>query len=65
MRVRHFGTFAKIEVQKNDLAKLDTLKDFITNEIREIGFGKIEIDSEGLVSGKLNRVLNPTDMKKK
>ena len=64
VRVRHFGTFAKIEVKKNDLAKLDTLKDFIANEIKEIGFENIEIDIEGLVSGKLNRVLNPSHMKK-
>lgn len=57
VRVRHFGTFGRIEVQKEDLEKLLSLKDMIINKIKAIGFDRIEIDEEGLVSGKMNRVL--------
>lgn len=64
VRVRHFGSLGKIEVKKNDLEKLNSLKDFVFNEMKSIGFEQVEIDSEGLVSGKMNRVLSPSDMKK-
>ena len=64
VRVRHFGSLGKIEVKKNDLEKLNSLKDFIFNEMRSIGFEQTEIDAEGLVSGKMNRVLNPSAIKK-
>ena len=58
VRVRHFGTFGKIEVQKDDLEKLLLIKDKVMGEIRELGFARVEIDEEGLVSGKLNRAIN-------
>ena len=64
VRVRHFGTFAKVEVQKNDVQKLQSLEDLMIPEMINIGFEKIEIDTEGLVSGKMNRVLNSVDLKK-
>ena len=57
VRVRHFGTFGKIEVQKDDLEKLILIKDKIIDEIKAIGFTHIDIDEEGLVSGKMNRAL--------
>ena len=64
VRVRHYGTFAKIEVQKNDIDKLLAIKDLVINEMKEIGFELTEIDQEGLVSGKMNRILHPLDLKK-
>jgi len=64
VRVRHFDTFAKIEVQISDIDKLVTIKDIVIMEMKKIGFERIEIDQEGLVSGKLNRILNPLDLKK-
>lgn len=57
IRLRHFGTFGKIEVRKEDLEKLQLIKNTVISEIKELGFERIEIDEEGLVSGKLNRVL--------
>jgi pyridinium-3,5-biscarboxylic acid mononucleotide sulfurtransferase len=57
VRVRHYGTYGKIEVQKTDLEKLRSIKDVVISKIKAIGFGQIEIDEEGLVSGKMNRVL--------
>ena len=57
VRVRHFGTFGRIEVQKVDLDKLLLIKDKVYTEIKKLGFARIEIDEEGLVSGKMNRVI--------
>jgi len=65
VRVRHFGTFGKIEVQKQDLEKLQLIKDKVIGEIKELGFVRIEIDQEGLVSGKMNRVLSTSDKENK
>jgi len=57
VRVRHYGTFGKIEVQKADLEKLQSIKDMVISQIKAVGFEQVEIDEEGLVSGKMNRVL--------
>ena len=65
VRVRHFGTFGKIEVQKEDLDKLQLIKDKVIAEIKAVGFARIEIDEEGLVSGKMNRVLSTSDKENK
>lgn len=58
VRVRHYGTFGKIEVQRADLEKLQSIKDMVISQIKAVGFERIEIDEEGLVSGKMNRVIN-------
>ncbi len=60
VRLRHYGTFGKIEVQKADFVKFSEVKDLVINEIKDLGFERIEIDEEGLVSGKMNRVLKST-----
>lgn len=64
VRVRHYGTFAKIEVQKDNIDKLIVIKDLVIKEMNEIGFKRTEIDQEGLVSGKMNRIFQPLDLKK-
>ena len=64
VRVRHFETFAKIEIQRSDFNKLLVIKDIVSAEMKEIGFERTEIDQEGLVSGKMNRILNPVNLKK-
>lgn len=63
VRVRHFGTHGKIEVKQTDLQKLHLIREKVSGELVELGFGRIEIDEEGLVSGKLNRVLSPVTLK--
>lgn len=57
VRVRHFGNIGKIEVQPQDQQRLLKVKDEVIQKIKEVGFETCEIDEEGLVSGKLNRVL--------
>ncbi len=58
VRVRHYGTYGQIEVKKEELAKLLLVEKEILDRIRNVGFSELRIDREGLVSGKLNRVLN-------
>jgi uncharacterized protein len=55
VRVRHYGTYGKIEVQKEDLLKLKMVQNEVVSKIAALGFERCEIDEEGLVSGKLNR----------
>lgn len=57
VRVRHYGTYGKIEVLKSDLPKLVLVKDEVVSKITALGFNKIEVDMEGLVSGKMNRAI--------
>lgn len=63
VRVRHYGTFGKIEVKQDDLEKLLSLKEVVIGQIKSIGFERVEIDEEGLVSGKMNRVINTANKK--
>ena len=57
VRVRHFNGTAKVEVPLNQLIELIRIKDEISSEILKLGFDHLEIDEEGLVSGKLNRAI--------
>lgn len=57
VRVRHYETYGQIEVQKKELEKLFLIEDEVIEKIKNIGFNRLVIDREGLVSGKLNRVL--------
>ena len=56
-RVRHYGTFARIEVPSERIAELRGLGDSLAGTLAGLGFERIEIDDEGLVSGKLNRAI--------
>jgi uncharacterized protein len=58
VRVRSFGETAKIEVKENSVEKLKEILSKIEPRLNQIGFSIIEVDEEGLVSGKMNRVLN-------
>lgn len=58
VRVRSYGDTAKIEVPKDKVEALIRLFPSIENKIKNTGFVNCEIDKEGFVSGKMNRVLN-------
>lgn len=55
VRVRHFGIEARIEVPVHALETLLPHKAVIREAFGKIGFETATIDTEGLVSGKLNR----------
>ena len=57
VRVRHYGSYGKIEVRREELEKLTLIQDEVITKITALGFEKCVIDGEGLVSGKMNRVL--------
>ena len=57
VRVRHYGDKAIIEVPANQLEKLKKLEETIHKNIKDLGFDFCEVDKEGLISGKLNRVI--------
>lgn len=58
VRVRHFGNYGKIEVLYDDLQKLTEIENEVIKKITALGFDRCEIDYEGLVSGKMNRIIN-------
>ena len=57
VRVRHYGKEARLEVPSEQITELRTLLPQIQPALQQIGFDACHIDDEGLVSGKLNRVL--------
>jgi uncharacterized protein len=61
VRVRHYGSYGQIEVHKEELEKLLLVENEVLDKIKNVGFTELKIDKEGLVSGKLNRVLKNID----
>jgi uncharacterized protein len=57
VRVRHYGNYGKIEVHKEELDKLRLVENEVVEKITALGFERCEIDPEGLVSGKMNRII--------
>lgn len=60
VRVRYIKNTARIEVPYNQINELTLLFDKISQSIQSVGFENCEIDTEGLVSGKLNRSIKKT-----
>ncbi|QQS52819.1 MAG: ATP-dependent sacrificial sulfur transferase LarE [Bacteroidota bacterium] len=58
VRVRYIQSAARIEVPLSELEKLNLLKTELQDSFKSIGFYHLEIDQEGLVSGKLNKEIN-------
>lgn len=56
IRVRSYGDTAKIEVPKEQIELLVSLFPKIENKIINAGFLNCEIDKEGFISGKMNRI---------
>ena len=59
VRVRHHGSVARIEVNKENLKKFvaEGLRCIIVDRLHQIGFEHIALDLEGYVPGKTNRRL--------
>jgi uncharacterized protein len=56
-RVRHLESTARVEVPPEDISALQSIESDLRNTLKELGFLTVEIDPEGFISGKLNRVL--------
>ena len=63
VRVRSQGETARIEVPAERLAELmqEDLRQELVQAFLQLGFTAVSLDLEGLVSGKLNRSLQPMD----
>lgn len=57
VRVRFYNSKARIEVPHSEISMLKNKIDKLAPRILSFGFTECEIDQEGLVSGKLNRVI--------
>lgn len=58
VRVRHFDGYCKIEVPAELIPKLESVFDVVSEEIKKKAkFEKVLLDTEGLVSGKMNRAI--------
>ena len=58
-RVRHYGDFARLEVETEHLAALASPAHWpqVERHFRELGFARVEIDPRGFRSGALNEVI--------
>jgi uncharacterized protein len=56
-RVRHYGHFARVEVPDARIPDLEKLWGDVRVAFAGFGFRGVELDREGLVSGKLNRAI--------
>lgn len=58
VRIRHYGKSCRIEVPLDELSSLRKRFPQILPLIKEVGFEECIIEKDGLISGKLNKVLN-------
>ncbi|MBW8887632.1 MAG: ATP-dependent sacrificial sulfur transferase LarE [Fibrobacteres bacterium] len=59
-RVRHFGTAARIEVAQGEREGLTAgIRAELANRLGALGFDRVDFDSEGFRSGRLNEALAP------
>jgi len=58
VRVRHFDSKARIEVDRKDVNRLLLMSEEVESRLEEIGYREVEIDREGFRSGKLNAGLS-------
>jgi uncharacterized protein len=58
-RVRHYGSIARIEVPRSDIARLQSENVWpeVCAALRSAGFDQVEADTRGFMSGRLNESL--------
>ena len=59
VRVRHYGNLARIEILKEEMARLmeDSLRATVVDHLKGMGFRYITLDLQGFRSGSMNEVL--------
>jgi uncharacterized protein len=60
--VRYYGNRARVEVPRDEIARLTAspLRDELEAQLRSVGFTEVEIDPRGFRSGSLNDALRAT-----
>ncbi|MCS7098495.1 MAG: ATP-dependent sacrificial sulfur transferase LarE [Candidatus Methanomethyliaceae archaeon] len=56
VRVRHFGTMAKIEVGKEEISKIIQQRQSLVYKLKSIGYKVVALDLEGYSSGKMDLI---------
>ncbi|MEC7486687.1 MAG: TIGR00268 family protein, partial [Verrucomicrobiota bacterium] len=54
-RVRHYGNYAQVEVPCDAIQSIKEHWELLEKKIIALGFSYVRLDTEGFVSGKLNR----------
>jgi uncharacterized protein len=59
VRVRHYGNLARIEILKEEIARLmeDSLREKVVGRLKGMGYRYITLDLQGFRSGSMNEVL--------
>jgi len=57
VRVRMYGTIARIEVIKEEMQTLLSIQEDVVRGLKAIGFSYITIDLEGYRSGSMDEIL--------
>lgn len=65
VRLRHQNELCRIEVEKNDLARLINKRSRIVDKLKSLGYNYITVDLEGYRTGSLNPVRNTRATEKK
>ena len=53
-RVRHYGDIARLEVPLDQLAAAVASREQLVAALKQVGYGYVTVDLEGLRSGNLN-----------
>jgi uncharacterized protein len=59
-RVRHHGETARVEIPSHEHARALEVWEMVENGIRAAGFKQVELQPDGLRSGRLNDAIDPT-----
>jgi uncharacterized protein len=59
VRVRHYGNLARIEILKEEMARLmnGSLREKVVGHLKKIGYHYVTLDLQGFRSGSMNEVL--------
>lgn len=59
VRVRHYGTLARVEILQEEMVRLieASLREKVASRLREIGYRYVTLDLQGFRSGSMNEVL--------
>lgn len=56
VRVRHFGSLARVEVPASDISRLQARRVLVERALHEVGYAAVEIDTRGYRMGSLNEL---------
>ncbi len=58
VRLRHYNGLCRIEVDKNNIARILNKRQEIVDKLKSLGYNYITLDLEGYRTGSLNEVIN-------